>query len=53
VGNQGTITASMNGSPFVAQHSGTTHDVYGITCVDVNACFAVGNKGAIVARKKT
>ncbi len=53
VGNQGTITASMNGSPFVAPHSGTTHDVYGITCIDVNRCFAIGNKGTIVARKKT
>jgi photosystem II stability/assembly factor-like uncharacterized protein len=48
VGNQGTITASMNGGTFVAQQSRTTHDLYGVTCVDVNACFAVGNKGAIV-----
>ena len=53
VGNQGTITVSINGSPFVAQHSRTSHDLYGVTCVDVNACFAVGNNGAIVARKKT
>jgi photosystem II stability/assembly factor-like uncharacterized protein len=52
VGNQGTITASINGGPFAAQRSGTYHDLYGITCVDVNACFAVGNKGTIVALKK-
>jgi hypothetical protein len=48
VGNQGTITASMNGGPFVAQQSRTSHDLYGITCVDVHTCFAVGNKGTIV-----
>ncbi len=47
VGNQGTITASVNGSPFVAQQSHTSHDLYGVTCVDVTACFAVGNKGTI------
>jgi hypothetical protein len=46
-GNQGTITASMNGGPFVAQRSGTSHDLYGVTCVDVTTCFAVGNKGTI------
>jgi len=50
VGNQGTITASVNGSPFAAQQSGTSHDLYGITCVDLSRCFAVGNKGTIVAR---
>jgi len=47
VGNQGTITASMNGGPFVAQPSRTSHDLYGLTCVDLNTCFAVGNMGAI------
>jgi hypothetical protein len=52
VGNQGTITASTNGGQFLAQQSRTSHDLYGITCVDATTCFAVGNKGAIVARKK-
>ncbi len=52
VGNQGTITASTNGGPFVAQHSRTSHDLYGVTCVDLNTCFAVGNKGTIVARNQ-
>lgn len=51
VGNQGTITASMEGSPFVAQRSGTSHDLYGVTCPGLQTCFAVGNKGTIVARK--
>jgi hypothetical protein len=50
VGNQGTITASLNGSPFVAQPSQTSHDLYGVTCVDLSLCFAVGNVGTIVAR---
>jgi photosystem II stability/assembly factor-like uncharacterized protein len=48
VGNQGTITTSMNGGPFVAQRSGTSHDLYGVTCVDLRTCFAVGNRGTIV-----
>jgi photosystem II stability/assembly factor-like uncharacterized protein len=47
VGNQGTITAS-SGGVFVAQRSGTTHDLYAITCVTAGTCFAVGNKGTIV-----
>jgi photosystem II stability/assembly factor-like uncharacterized protein len=50
VGNQGTITASLNGSPFASQRSGTSHDLYGVTCVGVQVCFAVGNRGTIVTR---
>ena len=50
VGNQGTITASVNGSPFAAQKSPTSHDLYGITCVNLTTCFSVGNKGTIVSR---
>jgi photosystem II stability/assembly factor-like uncharacterized protein len=51
VGNQGTITTSTNGGPFVAQPSRTSHDLYGVACVHANVCFAVGNKGTIVARR--
>jgi len=52
IGNQGTITASVNGSPFAAQKSPTSHDLYDITCVNANTCFAVGNRGTIVSRTK-
>jgi photosystem II stability/assembly factor-like uncharacterized protein len=50
VGNQGTITASVDGSPFAAQKSSTSHDLYAITCVNLTTCFSVGTKGTIVSR---
>lgn len=49
-GMAGTITASMNGGPFLAQPSGTSRDLYGIACAGPNTCFAVGTRGTIVAR---
>jgi hypothetical protein len=51
VGNQGTITAAVNGSPFRLQRSGTSHDLYAVTCVGLQTCYAAGNKGTIVARR--
>ncbi len=51
VGNRGTITASSNGLPFLAQISHTSQDLYGVTCVALRMCVAVGNAGTIVARK--
>jgi hypothetical protein len=51
VGNQGSITASMNGGGFANQRSPTSRDLYGVTCVDPRTCFAAGNKGTLIARR--
>jgi len=50
VGNQGMITRTANGTAFVADGRPTSHDLYGITCVDRSTCYAVGDSGTIVAR---
>jgi hypothetical protein len=51
VGNHGTITAMVNGGPFVSQPSHTSRDLYAVSCTDAQTCVAVGNRGTIVARK--
>ena len=51
VGDQGTITRTVNGTAFVAEGRPTTHDLYGITCIDADTCYAVGDSGTIAARQ--
>jgi hypothetical protein len=41
----------VNGTAFVADGRPTSHDLYGITCVDAAICYAVGDNGTIVARR--
>jgi photosystem II stability/assembly factor-like uncharacterized protein len=51
VGDQGTITRTVNGTVFVADGRPTSHDLYGITCAAAAICYAVGDNGTIVARR--
>ena len=47
----GTITGTVNGTAFAADGRPTSHDLYGITCVEAAICYAVGDNGTIVARQ--
>jgi hypothetical protein len=49
-GGGGTITRTTNGTAFVADGRPTTHDLYGLTCVDAVTCYAVGDSGTIAVR---
>jgi photosystem II stability/assembly factor-like uncharacterized protein len=51
VGDQGTITRTVNGTAFAADGRPTSHDLYGITCVAAAICYAVGDNGTVVARR--
>jgi len=51
VGDQGSITATANGTGYRVQASPVTQDLFGITCVDVRTCYAVGADGVILTRR--
>jgi hypothetical protein len=51
VGDQGSITATANGTGYRVQASPVTQDLFGITCVDVSTCYAVGADGVILTRR--
>jgi hypothetical protein len=49
-GYGGSITVTTNGSTFSRVSSPTRDNLYAITCPTGSACYAVGAKGAILAR---
>jgi photosystem II stability/assembly factor-like uncharacterized protein len=50
-GSGGTIGRIANGSTVTAELSPTTSDLYGIGCAGPAMCFAVGDKGTILANR--
>jgi photosystem II stability/assembly factor-like uncharacterized protein len=47
-GSDGAIARITNGTTYTAQASPTTSNLYGITCTDTTACYAVGDHGTIL-----
>lgn len=50
VGNQGSITESAGGYTFIRDRSPISRNLFGVTCVAMSICYAVGNFGTIVKR---
>jgi photosystem II stability/assembly factor-like uncharacterized protein len=50
VGYNGTILATTNGGgTWNPKSSGTTNDLFGVSCSTVTTCYAVGEGGTILA----
>jgi hypothetical protein len=45
----GAIAKITNGTRLAVQRSPTSRDLYGIACVGPGTCYAVGDKGTILA----
>jgi photosystem II stability/assembly factor-like uncharacterized protein len=48
--NSGVASTSDGGQTFTRQDPGTADDLHGVSCPTAATCYAVGNRGTIVAR---